>query len=89
MFYALRAATGGKLWSRSVGQPVSSAPAVANGVVYAGGDAGTVCAFSATTGAALWSRAFHGAVTSPTVVNGRVYAGSADHSIYALSLPGT
>jgi len=62
--------------------PVSSA----NGVVYAGGDGGTVFAFLAATGAKLWSHQI-GAAGSPAVVNGKVYIGSADHNIYAFGLP--
>ena len=85
-FYALSAATGAKRWSYATGQPVSSAPAVANGVVYAGGDGGTVFAFRAATGAKLWSHQI-GAAGSPAVVNGTVYIGSADHNIYAFGLP--
>jgi outer membrane protein assembly factor BamB len=51
-----------------------------------GGDGGTVSALNAATGAKLWSYATSGAATSPAVVNGRVYAGSADGKIYAFGL---
>jgi len=59
-------------------------------VVYAGADAGTVFAFDAATGAALWihsTGASGQTATSPVVVNGRVFVGSADSDIYAYGLP--
>jgi outer membrane protein assembly factor BamB len=43
--YALKASTGALLWSYTTGNEVWSSPAVANGVVYVGGDDFKVYAF--------------------------------------------
>jgi outer membrane protein assembly factor BamB len=62
-----------------------SSPAVVNGVVYIGSDDGKVYAFSASTGAELWSYTTRGdIVSSPAVANGVVYVGSYDGNLYAL-----
>lgn len=73
--YALNAKTGALLWS----QPFSirtSSPAVANGVVYIGGSSvDDMYALNASTGAQLWSYKVSSYMnSSPTVVNGMVYA---------------
>ena len=65
---------------------VSTAPAVANGVVYVGTDNGSVFALDARTGTVLWSYTTAGFVqSSPAVANGVVYFGSADNNVYALN----
>ncbi|MBI2169850.1 MAG: PQQ-binding-like beta-propeller repeat protein [Actinobacteria bacterium] len=50
--YALDAESGNELWRFSTGGAILSAPAVANGVLYAGGDA--VFALDAESGNELW-----------------------------------
>ena len=77
----------GKLmWSYTTGGPVSSSPAVVNGVVYIGSSDGNIYALNATTGEKLWSYTTGGFVySSPTVANGIVYVGSDDHNVYALN----
>ena len=65
---------------------------VANGVVYAGGwrAGGGLYGVDAVTGAMLWHFPHAGSVlTSPVVVNGMVFAASANGTVYALGLPGT
>jgi uncharacterized repeat protein (TIGR01451 family) len=63
-----------------------SSPAVANGVVYFGGEDYNVYALNASTGALLWSYHTGGYISSsPAVVNGVVYIGSDDFNVYALN----
>ena len=72
-------------WSYTTGSYVSASPAVANGVVYVGGDDNNVYALYANNGTKLWSFATGYEVSSsPAVVNGVVYVGSDDNNVYAL-----
>jgi outer membrane protein assembly factor BamB len=77
-----------EVWGAPTGvsyEGINSSPAVVAGVVYVGSDDGSVWAFDATDGNALWSFATEGAVrSSPAVVDGVVYAGSNDGSVYAI-----
>jgi len=45
--YLLRLSDGKQVWSYEIGQPVTSSPAVANGMVVVGSDDGYVYAFNA------------------------------------------
>lgn len=78
-------------WNQLTLGPVTSSPAVVNGIAYVGSDDGKVYAFNAATGAPLWSFATSGQVQgSPAVVNGVVYVGvgeqlATDGSLYALN----
>ncbi len=94
---AVTATGSSQLWQTGMCGGVVDQPSVANGVVYetcgdAFGDPGTgqntLFALDESTGAVLWN-ASNGAQsqTSPVVVNGWVYEGSTDHSIYAYALP--
>ncbi len=84
--YALKASTGGKLWSYATGSYVYSSPAVANDVVYVGSDDKNVYALNAITGAKVWSYTTGNSVySSPVVANRVVYVGSDDNSVYALN----
>ena len=69
---------------------MSAAPAVADGVVYAGSDDHRVSTrLDAATGSELWSFAAGDPVHStPTVVDNVVYVGSNDHHLYALDAAG-
>lgn len=75
-------------WQRSVASSVTSvsSPTVANGVVYYGDGKGSQeLAFNAATGAPLWNS---GSTTgqlfaAPTLVNGKLFVASWDHSLYA------
>ena len=73
------------LWTFTTGGWVVAAPAVADGVVYAGSDDGSLYALAADSGQLLWSFATGEAIRSiPTVVDGTVYFGSNDNHVYAL-----
>ena len=72
-------------WSFTTGNSVYSAPAVVNGVVYAGSYDGNVYALNASTGAKLWSFATGSIDSSPAVANGVVYVGCLDTNVYALN----
>jgi outer membrane protein assembly factor BamB len=76
-------------WQVTVGPNFSSVspPTVANGVVYYGdGPGDQLLAFDAATGAQLWNSGttIAGPVfATPMVANGKLYAGSWDHKLYA------
>ena len=84
--YALDAVTGAKIWDAAIATPQAlQAPAVANEIVYVGGDppANTVFAYDAVSGALMWSAA--AAIDrSATVANGLVYWGNSSGVIRAL-----
>jgi polyvinyl alcohol dehydrogenase (cytochrome) len=94
------AATGNLLWQTA--DPTNGATdqgsvSVANGVVYAGSNAGSMYAFDALTGKILWSFASGGSVLDgPAIVNGVVFWGSGysigsggnNNKLYAFSLQG-
>ena len=77
---ALDVATGKILWQTA--DPTTGAidlgsVSVANGVMYAGSDAGQMYALDASTGKVLWSFASGGAVIDgPSIVEGTLYWGS-------------
>jgi glucose dehydrogenase len=73
-------------WSYQTGSRVSSSPAVADGMVYAGSLDGHLYALNASSGALVWSYPM-GSVSysSPAVANGVVYVGSYDANLYALN----
>ncbi len=87
---ALDAATGKLLWFASTmggGSTASSyiSPAVANGMVYAGGGNNVLYAFDAQTGATRWTFNPNGQLLSaPVVANGVVYSGDRGGHVYAL-----
>ena len=73
------------LWSFPTGGWVVTAPAVAEGVVYAGSDDGALYALSADTGDMLWTFVTGDVIRStPTVADGKVFFGSNDNHLYAL-----
>jgi len=90
---ALNAGTGAVLWTYYIGPtaPIAnddtSAPVVANGVVYAASAfTSLVYALNATTGKLLWTYdTGNSGLTSPAVANGVVYIGSGDGNVYALN----
>ena len=91
----LNSANGAIIWKHSSG-PVTSSPAVVNGILYVGeyddalGSAGRALALDASTGNLEWNYPFGAGVSvSPTVVDGRVFFGSEDNVVYALSTSGT
>ena len=79
------AGDGSLIWTFTTGGPVLAAPAVVDGVVYAGSDDGSLYALDADSGDLLWSFATGGPILSiPAVVYGTVYVGSNDNHLYAL-----
>ena len=86
---ALNATTGKVVWTFNAngnfGNPVVSAPTVANGVVYVSN--GSLLALNATNGASLWQHSFNSPnYVSPVVVNGVVYLAVEDGNIYAFHI---
>ena len=74
------------LWTFITGGWVVAAPAVADGVAYAGSDDGSLYALTTDSGELLWSFATGEAIRStPTVADGTVYFGSNDNHVYALN----
>ncbi len=80
--YALYATHGYIRWSRPGGCNMDTTPALAQGVLYTDSQASGVMAFSASTGALLWS-AGTGDNTAPTVANGVLYAPTGTGTIAA------
>src|SRR5665647_845260 len=73
-------------WNFTTGGPVSSSPAVANGVVYVEDAVANLYALNATNGAKLWNFTTNDDFSSPAVANGVVYIGSQfDDCIYAIN----
>jgi outer membrane protein assembly factor BamB len=97
--YAFDTADGRPAWTASTGGPIRSSPLIANGLFYVGSEDGSLYAF--TGGGCgenggpcppLWKTATFGAITSspandplPGQGGGRVFAGSADHHLYAFN----
>ncbi len=85
--YALNATTGALLWNYEdydFGFFWSSSLAVANGVVYVGGEDGYFYAMDATTGALLWHYR-NDSRSSPAVADGVVYTVSSANTLSALN----
>ncbi|MCX6767175.1 MAG: PQQ-binding-like beta-propeller repeat protein [Candidatus Micrarchaeota archaeon] len=82
--YAVNASTGHLIWNHSIGNGVYSSPAIANGMVYSGNEAGHVYALDALTGNQNWDY-FTGdsneILSCPAVANGVVYISSLDGSV--------
>ena len=77
--YALDAKTGALRWSWKPGSMETSSPAVANGVVYAGMDDGSLYALNAATGALHWKSPTIGRfIRGVAVGKGLVYVGGTD-----------
>ena len=73
------------LWTFDTGGPITSSPAIADGVAYFGSDDGTLYAVDAETGEEVWRFATGGPVrSSPAVALGSVFFGSYDGVFYAL-----
>jgi outer membrane protein assembly factor BamB len=76
----------GELWRHSTGASLS-APVVADGTLYVGGDDGVVRAFDARTGEAQWQTSVGAAASTPHVVDGQVVVPTAS-AIVALGTDG-
>ncbi len=91
---AIAATTGTVQWSADLGSAVTQAPAVADGVVYAGTADGRLVALAAqgcasSTCGPLWSGTLPSPISAqPAVGNGVVYTGSVDGSLHAFAAAG-
>ena len=86
--WAIGDRTGDLRWITTLGAPISSSAAVANGVVYVAAD--RLYALDASTGEILWSGPLGGCgstSSSPAVVDAVVYAQGCDGVLYAYHLP--
>jgi outer membrane protein assembly factor BamB len=86
---AINAITGQVVWTFNAdgnfGNPIYSAPTVANGVVYISN--GGLLALNATNGATLWTHSFNNTnYASPVVANGVVYLTVQDGNMYAFHI---
>lgn len=84
--YALDGETGQERWKiEKSANEAWSAPAIANGILYAGNQDGHVYAIDTQTGAVLWdSLSDSDAWSSPSIADGRVYIGNKSGSFYGL-----
>jgi outer membrane protein assembly factor BamB/subtilisin family serine protease len=90
-FYSV-SPSGQLLWTYSVGDGVTSAPALANNSVYFGGYDGNLYSLAASNGALQWKfpLGLQVRASGPAVdANGTVYIGSYDHNLYAVSSSGS
>ena len=82
--YALDAQTGAVKWSDNLDVPDQYPMSIANGVGYLGVNSG-IAALDIKTGVVLWSAATSTA-SRPAIVNGQLYVGSSDSSLYDFAL---
>ncbi|GAA0596314.1 serine/threonine-protein kinase [Streptomyces crystallinus] len=80
--YAVDAGSGRQVW-RFEGASVGAGPAIARGLVYAGGGK-QLHALEAATGKTVWTFMAAGDVHTPAVAGAVVYVGSDDSRLYAL-----
>jgi outer membrane protein assembly factor BamB/tetratricopeptide (TPR) repeat protein len=71
------------VWKTQLPEPLSGAPLVADGIVYAPAGRKLV-ALDLKDGTPRWERAFDGRLASPAVNAGRLYVGAADGAVHAL-----
>ena len=85
---ALDAATGELRWTYTSSQAIASAPAIADGIVYAStasGGNGVVVAMDAATGSERWQMPLDGLLNyGPALADGRLYAGTTVGNVYAI-----
>lgn len=86
--YVQEAATGKLLWSRWLGDPLMSQPAIVEGrlfMAYPGNDGSHhLAAFELLTGKELWDRKIAGEIiAAPVVEGGAVFAATTDGTMYA------
>jgi len=75
--------TNNLLWNYTVGSPVISSPAVADGKVYIGSHDHNVYCLNSSTGELIWNYTTgDGVWSSPAVAYGMVYVGSLDNNVY-------
>jgi outer membrane protein assembly factor BamB len=73
-------------WAFPVGGAVRAAPIVARGVLFVGGDGGTLWAVDAATGAPRWRFSAATRIRAPALYSdGRAFVGCGDGKVYALN----
>lgn len=85
---ALNSQTGANLWTADYEGEVWGAPVIANGLVYDATE-GSLIVYNAATGAKLYTLDMSNSManmSSPSVLNGRVYAATGDGTIIVLRL---
>ena len=88
---ALDRTTGARQWQKTVGEgkALVGGPALGDGLVIIGSEDGIVYAFEQNEGSAVWHYSTGGRVWStPSAANGRVYFGSMDGALYAVTVAG-
>jgi outer membrane protein assembly factor BamB len=77
---------GSLLWTGTIptNAPLVGAPALANGVVFVGGDDGNLYRFGIQTGNLIGTVALDGVPTSPTLTASTVYVGTDNGTVYAI-----
>ena len=86
MLWSFDATTGAERWSVSLGGGPSS-PTVAGGMVFVTTEAGEVAAVDPADGSVLWSANVGSPIrSSPSVINGGVYFGADNGTVYAFGL---
>ena len=88
-FYAIDAATGALLWSHEDGAYGLESVTVTGGVLYAESSDGRLRALNALTGEEVWGfeKGYFSDIRTYTVLDGVVYLGSFNGSIYAFTAP--
>lgn len=83
--YAIRAASGEKVWEFTTSDWIYSSPSVASGLVYVGCNDKKLYAVDSQTGTKKWELITKDVVySSPIVANGVVYVGGLDTNLYAI-----
>jgi Ca-activated chloride channel family protein len=84
--FVVRAGDGSQVWSRWLGDPLMSQPAIADGRVFMAYPAGAthlLAAFDLATGMALWSAPLDtDIISAPVAVDGEVYVASQGGQLY-------
>ncbi len=81
--YCLNLSTGSEHWSQTVGDPVLSSPAIADGKLYFTSVSGLLYCLDAVNGGFIWSSSFQGGSSSPTIANETIFAVHYLGTIYA------
>jgi outer membrane protein assembly factor BamB len=78
--YCFNAVTGGIIWSALTGYRVFSSPLVADEKVFVSSD--KFYCFDAENGVELWNYSTGGSISSPAILNGKVYVASNNGNVY-------
>ena len=74
------------LWSANVGEPITTAPVISDGMLVVGTASGKICALDQKDGATLWQYDSQGGQTSarPVITANRVLVGTGDNRLVML-----